>query len=118
MPDTAFRPPLFLLYIDDYDRSTLYDVLGPHVTTSDWRACVGYLRAHPGLPLVCELSSARALDTIRAVLADSELSRFPVIAVACDPETTEAARRAGAPVIVPEGDTAAIRPHLGKESTT
>ncbi len=99
----------FLLFTEDFNRSALYEALGSIVTTADWRGAIGYLRCHDDVAIFCELSSARAIDVLRAVMRDEELKKVRVIGIDMDPETTATARVMGLQEIVPEGRIDAIR---------
>lgn len=83
---------MIVLFTEDFNRADLYPGC---VATGDWRGAVGILRAHPEARLICELASARAIDVLRAVLADDELKKIPVTGIAMDDETVATARKMG-----------------------
>lgn len=103
-----------VLFTDDFERGDLYAELGLMVITSDWRGAVGFMRARESSTLICELSSARAIDVLRAVFGDEELKRNRVVGVAVDPETTATARRMGLEAVVEEGDMDGLAQLMGR----
>lgn len=105
-----------LLFTEDFNRSSLYELLGPVVTTADWRGAIGYIRSHSGVTILCELSSARAIDVLRAVMRDEELKSTRVIGIAMDPETTATARTMGLSEIVEEGEWDKVKGMVGRAS--
>jgi hypothetical protein len=105
-----------ILYTDDFTRGERYEDLGPMVITADWRGAVGFMRSRDRCTLICELSSARSIDVLRAVMGDPELIKNHVIGVAVDPETVETARRMGFDEIVAEDDLDGLAARMGGRS--
>lgn len=94
----------FILFTDDFIRGERYEELGPMVITADWRGAIGFMRARERCTLICELSSARSIDVLRAIMGDADLRKNRVIGVAVDPETVATARKMGFEEIVAEDD--------------
>ncbi len=85
-----------ILFTEDFHRADLYAALGSPVATADWRGVVGWLRARTApAGVILELSSARALDVLRALRGDAELAQHRVAGIALDPDTAATARRLG-----------------------
>lgn len=103
-----------LLFTEDFQRVDLYAAFGPQVATADWRGVVGWLRSRTGpARVIIELSSARALDVVRALMGDPALTTQAMVGVAMDPAIADQARRLGLTSIVADGDWDGMRRELG-----